>query len=106
MEGGLQTKESTMTTPDDLRARVVALEQASVAALQRLSTIEVWQRNSEIAEARKSEQFLAMGERFTRIQGDLDKISATLARIMWLIISGILAGMVGFLIRGGFYIPT
>ncbi|GHC79283.1 hypothetical protein [Limoniibacter endophyticus] len=91
-----------METAADLRSRVVALEQQGQAREQRLVNVENWQRMADIAEARKSEQFKAMDDRFSRIEGDLEKISQTLAKIMWLIIGGIITGMVAFIMRGGF----
>lgn len=98
-------KDTEMEHGGDIRSRVVALEHKFAAADQRMLSVENWQRLADIAEARKSEQFNAMTDRYTRIEDDLEKISQTLGRIMWLIIGGIITGMVAFIIRGGLSLP-
>lgn len=90
----------------DIRSRVVALEHKFASVDQRMLSVENWQRVADIAEAHKSEQFKAMDDRFTRIEGDLEKISGTLGRIMWILVGGILSGMVAFIIRGGLSLPN
>lgn len=94
-----------MEAAADIRSRVVALEHKFAASEQRLITVENWQRAADIADARRSEQFKGMDDRFTRIEGDLEKISGTLGRIMWILVTGILSGLVAFIIRGGLSLP-
>lgn len=94
-----------MEAAADIRSRVVALEHKFSAAEQRMMAVENWQRAADIADARRSEQFKGMDDRFTRIEGDLEKISGTLGRIMWILLGGILSGMVAFIIRGGLSLP-
>lgn len=79
----------------DLRGRVVALEQFTAANGQRLTTLEAWRTQRDIDGARHDERWKHMDEK-------IDGISRTLLRINWLIIGGIIAGFIGFLIRGGF----
>lgn len=86
----------------DLRSRMVSVEHGIQANSQRLTTLEAWQRQSDITEARRGEQFKSMDDRFGRIELDLTQISGTLAKIMWLVIGGIIMAMVAFLVRGGF----
>lgn len=39
------------------------------------------------------------------IERRLANIEATLNRIMWIVVSGILIAILGYLIKGGFYVP-
>ncbi len=82
----------------DIRGRVVALEQSGAAREQRLIVVETWQRQADIFNARQD-------VKFQQIERDLQKISGTLAKIMWLIVGGIIAGVVSFMMSGGFRIP-
>lgn len=86
----------------DLRSRVVNLEHQGAARDQRISNLEAWRTQSDIADARKDEQFKNMDARFGRIEMDLTKINGTLAKIMWLVIAGIIMAMVTFMVKGGF----
>ena len=75
-------------TDTDLRARVVALEQ--------------WRVQRDIDSARHDEKWKHMDERFNRLEVALAGLSGTLTWIMRIIIGGILAGVVAFMIKGGF----
>lgn len=90
----------------DLRARVVTLEHTSAAKEQRLSALEAWQRQRDIDSARHDEKWNAMeariDTRFSGLEKSVHDIQSSLSRINWLIIGGIIAGVVGFLIKGGF----
>ena len=72
----------------DLSARVVALEQ--------------WRVQRDIDSARHDEKWKHMDERFNRLEVALAGLSGTLTWIMRIIIGGILAGVVAFMIKGGF----
>lgn len=93
-------------TDPDLRARVVALEQKDQDRSQRLNAMEAWQRQRDIDSARHDEKWNAMDARidarFSGIESSVGDIKHALSRINWLIIGGIITGVVGFLIRGGF----
>ena len=75
----------------DLRARVVALEQ--------------WRVQRDIESARHDEKWLGMEKRLTTIEKDISGIQETLTWIMRIIIGGILAGAVAFILKGGFSVP-
>lgn len=66
---------------------------------RRLGTIDLWQRNADIAYARRDEQF-------TTIKDDLKNIKGTISRIMWLIITALVVAVMAFIIRGGFKVPS
>lgn len=51
----------------DLHTRVVSLENQSTLHSQQIAELEKWQRLSDIADARKDEQFKNMDMRFTSI---------------------------------------
>ena len=89
---------SDMETHHDLRTRVVSLEHSATQTNQRITDLEKWQRQTEISDA-------TMGVKFTEMDGKLSKIEGTLSRIMWLVISGLILGAVGFVLRGGLTIP-
>lgn len=90
----------------DLRVRIVTLEHASAAKEQRLSAIEAWQRQRDIDSARHDEKWNAMENRidarFSGLESSVGEIKNALSRINWAIILGIVAGVVGFMIKGGF----
>ncbi|WP_018859967.1 hypothetical protein [Rhizobium sp. 42MFCr.1] len=46
-----------------------------------------------------------MDMRFTSIDKKIEAINATLSRIMWLVLGGIIMGAVGFMLKGGFNLP-
>jgi hypothetical protein len=87
-----------METQFDLRTRVVSLEHGHTLTNQRVTDLEKWQRQTEIADAKNDVKFLEMDGKLTKIEG-------TLSRIMWLVITGIVLGAVGFMLKGGFNLP-
>lgn len=88
-----------MDSAADLRPRVVALE-------HKLAALESWQRQKDVESARHDERWIAMeiriDNRFSGLESSVRDIKTALSRINWMIIGGIVAGIVGFLIRGGF----
>ncbi len=84
--------EKAIEMESDLRARVVALEQ--------------WKMQKDVETARHDERWQAMESRidtrFAGLERSVSDIQNSLSRINWLIIGGIIAGFVGFLIKGGF----
>lgn len=82
----------------DLRGRVVALEQLAASREPRMIALETWQRQADIFNARQD-------VKFQQIETDLKKINATLSRIMWLIVGGMIAGIMSFMMSGGFKVP-
>ena len=92
-------------TENDLRARVVGLEHSTQSNNQRLTTLEAWQRQRDIDSARHDEKWVAMDARIdTRFNGleySVKGIQSTLSRIMWIVVGGIGAAFVTFVISGG-----
>lgn len=82
----------------DLRARTVALERQYGDLHGRTTELEKWQRKSEVDDAR-------MDVRFTEMDKKLNAINQNLSRLMWMVISGLVGGMLAFLIKGGFNLP-
>ncbi|TCL70523.1 hypothetical protein [Rhizobium sp. BK251] len=92
-----------MTAPSeaenmDLRSRTVALERQAGDHHLRLTELEKWQRQSEVADAK-------MDVRFTEMANKLNAINSNLSKLMWLVIGGLVAGVLGFMFKGGFYVP-
>ena len=95
----------TEKAPDmesDLRSRMVSVEHQTQGHGQRLSALEAWQRQKDIDSARHDERWKHMDDRFNRLEAKLAGVNETLTWIMRIIIGGILAGVVAFMIRGGF----
>ncbi|WP_306401049.1 hypothetical protein [Pseudochrobactrum saccharolyticum] len=86
----------------DLRSRVVNLEQQLTGMLPRVVVLEKFQVQSEIADARKDEQWKHMDNRFNDLEKKISGVSDTLAKVVWLIISALILGVVSFMIKGGF----
>lgn len=86
----------------DLRSRVVNLEQQLTGILPRLVVLEKFQVQSEIADARKDEQWKHMDNRFNDLEKKISGVSDTLAKVVWLILSALILGVVSFMIKGGF----
>jgi len=93
-----------MDMPDteyDLRSRMNAVEHQITAVLPRLQTLEQWQRQSEIAGARDGERWKNVDKRFDDLDKKIEKVSGVLTKIMWLIISGLVVAIMGFIVGGG-----
>ncbi|MEK1930673.1 MAG: hypothetical protein AAAC47_12995 [Pararhizobium sp.] len=93
----------------DLRNRVVALEHKSLAFEPRLAALEAWQRQMDIFNARRDEQFKNLTDRFdsldkkidgvnANLSSDMEKVNGTLTWLARLIIGTIITcGMAGFI---------
>ncbi|MCP8895363.1 hypothetical protein KYK29_10495 [Shinella daejeonensis] len=90
----------------DLRSRMVSAEHTIQSNTQRITAIESWQRQKDIESARHDEKWTAMDARidtrFSGLENSVSDIKKVLSRITWLLISGIGAGVVSFLMKGGF----
>lgn len=67
----------------------------------RITTLEQWQRQSEIAGARTDEKWKNVDRRFDDLDKKIEKVSGILSKIMWLVISGLIMAFVAFVIGGG-----
>lgn len=98
-----------MDTTADLRSRVVALEQNQTALVPRVSALEQWQRQRDIAEATREANWTAlvdkMNERFTSLESKIADVAGTLKWIGRTIIGAIILAFVAFIISGGLHIP-
>ncbi|WP_374830574.1 hypothetical protein [Paenochrobactrum pullorum] len=86
----------------DLRSRVVGNEHQITAMALRVTSLEQWQRQAELADARKDEQWKRMDNRFNDLEKKISGVSETLAKVVWLIISALILGVISFIIKGGF----
>jgi hypothetical protein len=93
-------KASEMET--DLRGRVVNLEHQGQGHGRRLDDLEKWQRQSDLADARKEGEWKAMNDKIDAVGSKVDKISDSLTWVVRLLIGGIIMAALAFLIRGGF----
>lgn len=83
---------------DDIRARTVMLEHKLNDQKARIVNLEKWQQEQNIANAVRD-------ERWTSISARLNKIDANVAKLVWLIIGGIIAAFIAFVVGGGLRIP-
>ena len=65
---------------------------------ERLAILE---RDAAVAEARHIEQRTAMDARFDHVEGSLVEIKSNLSRIVWLILSLVVAAIFSALLKGG-----
>lgn len=86
----------------DLRSRVVELEHSTQSREARLAALEAWQRQSEIGEAKRGEQWVALQRDFVDIKKSIGEVQGTLRWIGRTIIGAIIVAFMAFLIRGGF----
>lgn len=92
----------------DLRSRVVNLEHTAAANVQRLTSIESRLVKYDIDDARKDEQMKTIQSQITSLDKKFDEktngIASSLKTINMYIIGGIIAGIIGFMLKGGFHI--
>jgi hypothetical protein len=86
----------------DIRSRVVTSEHNIAAILQRTSALEAWQRQMEIFNARRDEQFTQV---ITSMKDLRDKIDGAMSKVLWLVVSSVIVVIVGFALKGGFIVP-
>lgn len=88
----------------DLRTRVVGVEHTIAANNQRLTALEAWQRQQEIGEAKRGEQWVTLQRDMETITKSIGEVQGTLRWIGRTIIGAIILAIVGFLVAGGFHV--
>ena len=88
----------------DLRSRVANQEQQLRVMFSRLVVLEKFQVQSDISDARKDEQWKHMDNRFNELEKKISGVSDTLVWVVRLIIGALVLGVIGFMLKGGFYI--
>ena len=86
----------------DIRSRVVTTEHTLAALSQRTTALEAWQRQMEIFNARRDEQFNQMISSINELR---DKIDGATSKVLWLVVSPVVVVIVGFAFKGGFIVP-
>lgn len=89
-------------TDHDLRSRMVSAEHTIQGNTQRIAALEAWQRQSEISEAKRGEQWLGLQRDLISITKSISEIQGTLRWIGRTILGAILVAAVAFMVRGGF----
>ena len=91
-----------MTDMDtDLRSRMVSAEHTIQSNSQRLTVLEAWQRQTEIGEAKRGEQWTTLQRDLVSITKSISEVQGTLRWIGRTIIGAILVAVVAFVVRGG-----
>ncbi len=93
-EQRMTVRKDTEMEQHDLRSRVVALEQASIAKEQRVTALEEWRRLRDIAEAKMSAEWAIMIEK-------INEMSGTLKWVNRLIIGGFVAAIMALVWKAG-----
>lgn len=96
-------EDETMET--DLRGRVVSVEHKLTDYGQRLTSLESWQRQMDIFNARRDEQFKHLTDSFATLNRKIDDLNGTLKWAVKVILGAMLAAVVAFMVKGGFHIP-
>lgn len=86
----------------DLRTRIVGVEHTIAANNQRLTVLEAWQRQQEIGEAKRGEQWVTLQRDLETLTKSIGEVQGTLKWIGRTIIGAILVAVVAFMIKGGF----
>lgn len=92
-------------TDMDLRARMVRVEHDLTDHHRRLTELEKHRQASDIADARRDEQWANILEKFSSLNTKIDTLDANIKWVVKLIIGGIIAGFIGFMMKGGFSLP-
>lgn len=85
----------------DLRSRIVTVEHNTASHSQRITALEAWQRQSDLADARKEGEWKAMNDKIDSVGTKVDKISDSLQWVVRLLIGGIIMAALAFLLKGG-----
>jgi hypothetical protein len=88
-------------TDHDLRSRVVSAEHTIQSNSQRLTALEAWQRQCEIGEAKRGEQWSTLQRDLVVITKSISEVQGTLRWIGRTIIGAILVAAVAFMVKGG-----
>lgn len=86
----------------DLRTRIVGVEHTVAGNNQRLTALEAWQRQQEIGDAKRGEQWTTLQRDMETITKSIGEVQGTLRWIGRTIIGAILVAAVAFMIKGGF----
>ncbi|WP_292210690.1 hypothetical protein [Mesorhizobium sp.] len=86
----------------DLRSRMVSAEHRGAEHAQRLTALETWKQQSDIADARKDEQWIALKNDLSGLKTSVGEVQGTLKWIGRTIIGAIIVAVMAFLIKGGF----
>lgn len=91
-----------MDSAADLRSRMVNVEQKGTEHALRLSALEAWKQQSDVADARKEEQFKAMNDKIDSVGSGVKELQGTLKWVSRTIIGAIILAFMAILIKGGF----
>lgn len=86
----------------DLRSRMVSAEHTLQSNSQRLTVLEAWQRQTEIGEAKRGEQWATLQRDLGALTTSISEVQGTLRWIGRTIIGAIILAVMAFLVRGGF----
>lgn len=71
----------------------------------RIRSLETWRHDQDVQEGRDQERKQASDKanfkEFSNLNSRLDKIDSSMSRMVWLIITGIMGGVISFIISGG-----
>jgi Mg/Co/Ni transporter MgtE len=75
------------------------------ALTQRVTALEEWRHRQDVADAVRAEQAKHIDERFDSLDKKVDKgftrLDGLVSRIVWLIITALVGGVMAFILGGG-----
>ncbi|RWN31742.1 hypothetical protein [Mesorhizobium sp.] len=90
----------------DLRSRMVTVEHKGAEHALRLTALETWKQQSDVSDARKEEQWIALKGDLVGLKTSVGEVQGTLKWIGRTIIGAIIVAVVAFMIKGGFAPPS
>ena len=103
--GNLDDKKMEAAESGDIRARLVGVEKDQAATVQRVIALEAAQMKADIADARREGAWTNMKDKLDALSVNITEIQGTLRWIGRLVIGGIVAGVIAFMMKGGLTIP-
>lgn len=67
----------------------------------RIAALEKWAGNQRTSDAVRAERDKHLDERFDKIEESVKEIKGYLLRIVWILILGIMGGLITFILNGG-----
>lgn len=86
----------------DLRSRMSNVEHNTTQHAMRITALETWKQQSDVADARKDEQWIALKSDLSGLKTSVGEVQGTLKWIGRTIIGAIIVAVMAFLIKGGF----
>lgn len=85
----------------DIEKRLDGIESSLSAQSQRIQALERWRGDQRVDDAVRTERDKHMDQRFDKLEAAVGEVKGYLLKIVWLIVAGILAALITFIVNGG-----